>query len=189
MTTKFTAGQALFRTTSGVVNRAQVTVLKEEPVTITRVGRKWAELDDRSRFDVKTLKIDNRGFGQEYRVYLSREDYDTERTVTRLWRDLGYRLQSYQVPPYMTVQTLRAIFDLLDGATLEQIAEGVANSRARNTPDILVLAEAWDRHMRAIGRVETASPFQMTDAIISLRDERAAFEDLLLGRRPGPKPE
>jgi len=49
-------------------------------------------------------------------------------------------------------------------------------------PDILTIAEAWDRLRQAIERVETAGPFRMSADIASLRDERGRFEDLIMGR-------
>jgi hypothetical protein len=53
---------------------------------------------------------------------------------------------------------------------------------ARREPDQLEIVNAWDRLRRAIERVETSQPFQMSANIVSLREERTAFEDLIMGR-------
>lgn len=45
-------------------------------VTVTKVGRKWATIDDRHRVDLKTLEVESGGYSPWAKCWLRKEDYD-----------------------------------------------------------------------------------------------------------------
>jgi hypothetical protein len=55
-------------------------------VTVTKVGRKWAELDNRDRIDVESLVADGRGYSPDGRCWVSKEAYDLEQLRLRWMR-------------------------------------------------------------------------------------------------------
>jgi hypothetical protein len=94
---KLTEGQALW----WVPQRNR----HEEPrgVTVTKVGRTWAQLDNRHRIDVDTLVADGGDHSPPGRCYLSKKEYDEKVARERAWSDLKRAIMQYQgVPPGVT---------------------------------------------------------------------------------------
>ena len=57
-------------------------------VTVTKVGRKYAELDiPRFRIFVDTMNVDGRGYSSPGRCFLSREEYEKNVGLQRKWQD------------------------------------------------------------------------------------------------------
>jgi hypothetical protein len=47
-------------------------------VKVSKVGRKWVNLDNGYRFDKEDTVIDGAGYSSPGRIYLSKEDYDNQ---------------------------------------------------------------------------------------------------------------
>lgn len=50
--------------------------MKPYSVTIKKVGRKWAELNNHPRININTLEADGGHYASPGRCYLSKQDYD-----------------------------------------------------------------------------------------------------------------
>lgn len=57
-------------------------------VTVTKVGRKWAEISGRNRIDVKTLALDARGYSSPGRCWRSLAEYEADKALQEAWREL-----------------------------------------------------------------------------------------------------
>jgi hypothetical protein len=69
-------------------------------VTVTKVGRKWAEIDNgKWRISVATLAVDGAGYNAPARCYVSREAYEAEQERQALWRALWRHLEHKYVAP------------------------------------------------------------------------------------------
>lgn len=55
-------------------------------VTVTRVGRKWADIDSGQRIDVKTLAVDAGGYSSPGRCWRSEEEYTRHAQLQEAWR-------------------------------------------------------------------------------------------------------
>lgn len=85
-------------------------------VTVTRVGRKWLEVDRHwVLIDRKTLQAKPRkGFESPGRVWLSREDYDRWQRRHSAWRHFRRQVQDKWGPPEsVTLEQIQAASDLL----------------------------------------------------------------------------
>lgn len=80
-----------------------------QEVEVTKVGRKWAELDGgRYRADLQTGQIDGGEYLSPGRLYPSREAYQAELALDKGWFDLRHAVNRHSAPA---------------GVTLERIAE------------------------------------------------------------------
>ena len=63
-------------------------------VTVTKVGRKWATLDNYNRVDMETMEIDGGGYSSPGTCYLDRKVYEeqcrADKLLTKFYRKLGY---------------------------------------------------------------------------------------------------
>lgn len=80
-------------------------------VTVTRVGRKWADIDVyKTRVAVDTLCIDpDRGLSRTGRCYLSRDAYEAETMLVQEWNDFAGRVSMGRPPQGMTVERIREL--------------------------------------------------------------------------------
>lgn len=81
-------------------------------VTVTKVGRKWAALDNGHRIDVQNLEVDGRGYNSPGRCYLSREAYESEAARDRAWSELR-RLMPYRAPKGLDAERIHHYARLL----------------------------------------------------------------------------
>lgn len=51
---------------------------KGEEVTVTKIGRRWAEISNGRRIDLKTWMADGRGYGSPGRCFASEADHEME---------------------------------------------------------------------------------------------------------------
>lgn len=56
------------------------------PVTITKVGRKWAQLDNNERIDIKTMLADGKRYSSPGECYASKKEYDAEVEFNKLFK-------------------------------------------------------------------------------------------------------
>ena len=76
-------------------------------VTVTKVGRRWAEFQREGlgwrhaehRFDLDTMRLDGAGFSSPGRVYPSEEAYRTETRLNELWSELRNRFDRLYMRP------------------------------------------------------------------------------------------
>lgn len=85
---------------------------KPMEVTVTKIGRKWAEVGDRHRIDVETWEADGRGFTSPGQCYESKDEYDDEVHFIKSW----LRLRNYmpaRPPSGVTIDDVLAATALL----------------------------------------------------------------------------
>lgn len=74
---------------------------REFPVTVTKVGRKWAELSSHGRVDKTTMWVDGHGYtSSPGRCWSSKEAWEHERGRCLAWRRLQQVMrESSGTPP------------------------------------------------------------------------------------------
>lgn len=89
-------------------------------VTVTKVGRKWAELSGqgdllglrRSRLDVSTLLVDGQGYSSPGRCYASRQDWLNIEGPKLAWAQLRQHLMN-QTPEELSFEAVQHAAALL----------------------------------------------------------------------------
>jgi len=76
--------------------------------TVLKVGRKWAELDDRGlRIDVETLWADGGQYSSPGRAWLSKEAWEEEVERNKAWDRFTTLLRhKYSVPDHLTTEDI-----------------------------------------------------------------------------------
>ena len=114
---EFKVGQKLYVVTSGLRGRG-----REEYQEITKIGRRWLTLDNRNctrRIDKENLYVDGGQYSSPGRAYLSKEDYDHEVLLGKLWSRI-YNSSSFgSRPKGVTVETMKKMLDEIEGAKNE----------------------------------------------------------------------
>lgn len=84
-------------------------------VTVTKVGRKWAEISARGyRIDKETLAIDGGGYTSPGRCYLTKDEHDAAENLRRAWSKLrDYVDRKYTAPEGVTVDAIEAALRVL----------------------------------------------------------------------------
>ena len=89
---------------------------ESKPVTVTKVGRKWATLDYPSRkpyrVDIDTMQVDGAGYSSPGRCWLSELDCRSHEAAQRAQSELSRRL-SYSPPVGVTEADIREAARLL----------------------------------------------------------------------------
>jgi hypothetical protein len=83
------------------------------PARITRVGRKWATLDDGNRFDVTNGLLDGRNYSSPGRVWLSSEAHAQHVELVKSWRQLNSATDAYAPPAGLTLERIAQARELL----------------------------------------------------------------------------
>lgn len=100
---KYKAGDKLYF-------RANQRHCRSEEVTINKVGRKWLELSNRTRVDIKTLKADGGVFLSPGRCYPSEADYLAHLERTQEWNRLKFQIRDVSEPPaHLTTTDIQRI--------------------------------------------------------------------------------
>lgn len=83
----------------------------KEPVTVIKVGRKWAELSNRFRIDLETMEGDGgKGYSSPGKAWQSQADYEAYMAIQTAWNDLRndiYKL--WRSPPNVTVEAINSL--------------------------------------------------------------------------------
>ena len=94
------------------------------PMRVTKIGRRWAYLQNGFRFDVRTARLVGHGYCSRpprtfdfSRYFLDRATMTDQRAVTKAWNELRRQLHdAWLVPPTLTIEQIaqaRALlFDL-----------------------------------------------------------------------------
>ncbi|GBG14593.1 ethanolamine ammonia-lyase [Novimethylophilus kurashikiensis] len=83
-------------------------------VTVEKVGRVWAYLDNHQRIDVETLRVDAGEGAPRGRVYLSEAEYLRETELRDRWSALKRALSDiYVIPEGVTPEDIAAATKLL----------------------------------------------------------------------------
>ena len=85
----------------------------EKEVTVLKVGRKWAQLDNNERIDIETLVADAGQYSSSGCCYLSREEYEQCKALTQAWSKLKHDLQYWRNPEGVTIGDIEAARKLL----------------------------------------------------------------------------
>jgi hypothetical protein len=91
-----------------------------KPYTITKIGRKWAELStplhsvSRYRFDVATGELDGHGYSTPGTVYLSEEAYAEELAISTAWSAFQSQVRYvHRAPKGVTPEAISQALKLL----------------------------------------------------------------------------
>jgi hypothetical protein len=102
---KLAVGQKLWFVARDSIGRS----LGGTPITIKKIGRRWAETGNGGRISLETLKPDPTGYPGQGQAYLSKEAFDAENALVRAWDQFLRACQHRFKPP--------------DGVTLMDIAQ------------------------------------------------------------------
>jgi len=103
----FQVGQKLFASFGGGRNRNDCWM------EITKVGRKWLELDGHYRADISDLVIDGRGYSSPGKCYLNKEEHDAEVALTNAWSSLTRAFPMYSKPKHLTIEDIEKVKQIL----------------------------------------------------------------------------
>lgn len=94
---------------------------KPHAVTVTKVGRKWAELGDReTRVNAETLYQDGGQYMSPGRCYVSQDAYEAERNADAAWNALKQAIQYIGRPPSVAAHHIAHAAQLLGVAKANQ---------------------------------------------------------------------
>lgn len=82
-------------------------------VTVTKVGRKWAQLDNNCRIDIETLLADGGDYMSPGCCYLSKDIYDSGVALQKAWSEMKRDIQYASTPEGVTVVDIQAARTLL----------------------------------------------------------------------------
>lgn len=84
-------------------------------VTVTKVGRVWAQISEGGyRINKDTLAVDGQGFTSPGKCYASRELYEAETQRQETWSDLRRKIdRTWGAPDYVTAADIAAAAKLL----------------------------------------------------------------------------
>lgn len=98
-------------------------------LAITKVGRKWAYLENGDRVYVETLFVDGAGYSTPGRCYLTEEEYQKEKHKTECWRVLWNWVDArHQIPRETNIEAIQAAANAL-GVTLPRSEEVKPNGK------------------------------------------------------------
>jgi hypothetical protein len=104
---KLNVGQTLVFVPSGF-RRGQPT-----EVTVTKIGRKWADIEGTfytDRIEIDTLHADGGKYSSPGRCYLSREEYETEKATGDAWWAFSRTIDGeHSAPEGVTAETIQNV--------------------------------------------------------------------------------
>jgi hypothetical protein len=97
-------------------------------VTVTKVGRRWADIEPPyiGRVDIDTLSVDGGNHSSPGRCYLSMEDYETEKATNQAWLDFWRTIdRKHSRPKGVTVEVIHNVVEILGlESEFRQAADG-----------------------------------------------------------------
>lgn len=93
---------------------------RPEDVTVTSVGRIWANVDNRSyRIRISDQQVVERNFGVVGHAYRTKQEHDDSELLNSLWRKFASSInRGYRPPDGITAQHIKSAAELL-GISLE----------------------------------------------------------------------
>jgi hypothetical protein len=83
-------------------------------VSVTAVGRKWAQIGKRGRVDMETLYVDGGQYASPGRCHLSREVYEKEQSLRDAWSRFISKLSGMRIiSEGVTIEDIEAAKKLL----------------------------------------------------------------------------
>ena len=86
---------------------------QQREVSVIKVGRKWAQLDNNERIDIDTLIADGGQYSPSGCCYLSREIYEQKAALDQAWGKLKRDLQYGIKPDSVTIADVEEARKLL----------------------------------------------------------------------------
>jgi hypothetical protein len=86
-----------------------------EEVTVLKVGRKWATLDNQARIDLSDWLADGGAYSSPGRCYLSKQEYDDEQELLDKWETFAKRVSERNPPEGMTIGKITQLTELAFG--------------------------------------------------------------------------
>ena len=88
-----------------------------EEATVTKVGRKWADVSGGHgrRFDIETWDLDGGRYSSPGNVYPCRDDREKELAIIAAWRSFANAAERYRytAPPNVTIGAIQQAAELL----------------------------------------------------------------------------
>jgi hypothetical protein len=75
-------------------------------VTVTKVGRVWAELSNRERISIKTLQADEKGYSSPGSCYLSSDEHKRIIERQKAWDLFRKNIHYRHIPDHVTVEDI-----------------------------------------------------------------------------------
>lgn len=88
-------------------------------VVVTKVGKKWAELDCPMRICLKTWEVDGGNYMSPGHCWESKEEYDAFQLLHKSWWAFADSIRKSKPPAGMTVERIREAASVL-GINLEK---------------------------------------------------------------------
>lgn len=104
MTAKLEVGQTLYQPPSSIRRNGRT-------MTVTKIGRKWATLDQFERCTIDTLRLD-RGNYSPQQLYPSKADYDRSMVLLAAWSKLRCDMDR-SAKPGVTLEAINQVRVLL----------------------------------------------------------------------------
>lgn len=83
-------------------------------VTVTKIGRKWVQLDNRERIDIESLCADGGQYASPGQCYLSKADYEHAIKLSNNWTALRRDIESlWKAPNGVTLEDMDAVRSIL----------------------------------------------------------------------------
>lgn len=105
--TKLTEGQSLWWVPT------QLRHANQRTVTVTKVGRKWAQLDNGRRIDIESMHADGGEYSSPGCCYLSEEYYKAKVALVGAWNSLCATIRYKNAPDGITLGDIAAARKLL----------------------------------------------------------------------------
>jgi hypothetical protein len=84
----------------------------ERPVTVQKIGNRWAAIGYSLRIDLETLRADGGNYSSPGRCYLSEQDWTATKLADKEWNDLRSKM-TWNVPSGVTLENIKAARKLL----------------------------------------------------------------------------
>jgi len=86
-----------------------------EDVTVLKVGRKWATLDNQTRIDLSDWIADGGEYNSPGRCYQSKQEHDNEQKLLDKWEAFVKKLNERNPPDGMTLGKIAQLTELALG--------------------------------------------------------------------------
>lgn len=82
-------------------------------VTVVKIGRAWATLDNGERVDLRTLKVDGRGYSSPAKCYGSEAEYEQTVAINQRWNYIARRIAVGCRPPFIDESAIAMLSGIL----------------------------------------------------------------------------